>query len=89
MQLVIIKKKKSHCESGLESVKMGWLFLYYHPAKHLDYQQRKLWLVLGARQPVPMPLNMEKMMTTRGKKGDKDEEDCKLENEKKGKYKLL
>lgn len=49
MQLVIIKKKKkSHCESGLESVKMGWLFLYYHPAKHLDYQQRKLWLVLGA-----------------------------------------
>lgn len=27
---------------------MGWLFLYYHPAKHLDYQQRKLWLVLGA-----------------------------------------
>lgn len=36
-----------------------------------------------------MPLNMEKMMTTRGKKGDKDEEDCKLENEKKGKYKLL
>lgn len=50
MQLVIIKKKKkSHCESGLESVKMGWLFLYYHPAKHLDYQQRKLWLVLGAR----------------------------------------
>lgn len=42
------KKKKSHCESGLESVKMGWLFLYYHPAKHLDYQQRKLWLVLGA-----------------------------------------
>lgn len=49
MQLVIKKKKKkSHCESGLESVKMGWLFLCYHPAKHLDYQQRKLCLVLGA-----------------------------------------
>lgn len=34
---------------------LRWVgFSYYHPAKHLDYQQRKLWLVVGALQFMPL-----------------------------------
>lgn len=35
---------------------LRWVgFSYYHPARHLDHQQRKLWLVVGALQSVPLP----------------------------------
>lgn len=67
-------------------------FWSYHAAKHLDYQQRKAWLVAGALRAcafcLSCALNMEKMMTTREKE-DKEEENCKLENKTKGENKLL